>query len=138
MKTWLINHHSSTNNINHVKKHLWNWNYNLTTIKIKINIENTIFKKERNIYCMKYRVLAACLSLRDGCLYLNMNAYGSVDEKGSPLFQEKNRLSAVNINLLTYHISHVNNTFDKNIRVFIVLEWSKPHLLEHFCDQFLK
>lgn len=58
---------------------------------------------------------------------------------GLASFREKNRLPTLYIKeIKTYHIGHMNNTFDKNIRVFIVLEWSKPHLLKHFGDQFLK
>ena len=64
---------------------------------------------------------------------------GSMDQKGSASFQGKNRLPAVYIkDIKTHHISHMNNTFDKNIRVFIILEWSEPHLLKHFGDKFLK
>lgn len=31
----------------------------------------------------------------------------------------------------------MNNMFDKNIRVFIIFDWSKLYLLKYFGDQFL-
>ena len=38
---------------------------------------------------------------------------------------------------VSYHISHVTNTFDKHFWVFISLEWSEPHLLKHLGYQLL-
>ena len=40
-------------------------------------------------------------------------------------------------NLCTYNICHMNNTFDKNIWVFLSLQWWKPHLLKYFGNQLL-
>ena len=41
-------------------------------------------------------------------------------------------------NLCTYNIRHMNNTFDKNIWVFLSLQWWKPHLLKYFGNQLLE
>ena len=45
-------------------------------LKLKLILKLQFFLKKRNIYCIEDRILAARLSLRDGCLhvYVNMNA----------------------------------------------------------------
>lgn len=40
--------------------------------------------------------------------------------------------------MCTYNIRHMNNTFDKNIWVFLSLQRWKPHLLKYFGNQLLE